>query len=421
MSPEPAAGKNQINSKKPHFFFSRGGLILLTAILIAAGWWGESLLVFLTGTMLIVIAVSRVWSGLSLIRLRYRRELKETRAFPGDEVELVIVLENRKPLPLLWIDLNETLPLALAPEKFPLQPGVEPGTGLLASTAWLLWYKRLSRTYKLKCRRRGYYRLGPSLVVTGDGFGFYPRALVKKEADYVVVYPKIYDLGEFGLPACFPLGEAKTTSCIFEDPSRTIGLRQYTPDVPFKNIHWKASARHQELQVKVLESTTTLKVLLFLDVDGFGEAGAEENPDFEWAVNLTASLADHLVRLEQPVGLFVNTVCQGQENGPVCIQPGADSEHIIGLLEALARINPVPSLPFSEFFMEWAVNLPYGSTLCVITGKLSELLHDPLSGLGQSGFRIMVFEVGEEAATSGPFVCQNIRRPDDLNIDFGER
>ena len=69
--------------------------------------------------------------------------------------------------------------------------------------------------------------------------------------------------------------------------------------------------------------------------------------------------------------------------------------------------------------MEWAVNLPYGSTLCLVTQKLTEILQGPLAALSQGGFRVLVFEVGEEAATSGPFVCQNVRRPGDLNLEFG--
>ena len=91
----------------------------------------------------------------------------------------------------------------------------------------------------------------------------------------MIVYPKIFPIAHLGIPSLHPLGETIAERRIFEDPIRVIGVRDYNPRDSRRHIHWKATARRQELQVKVFEPTTTLKVAIFLAIDSF-KAGMEE-------------------------------------------------------------------------------------------------------------------------------------------------
>ena len=44
------------------------------------------------------------------------------------------------------------------------------------------------------------------------------------------------------------------------DPLRTVGVRDYHPEDSFRHLHWKATARAQQLQVRVFEPTTVTQL-----------------------------------------------------------------------------------------------------------------------------------------------------------------
>jgi uncharacterized protein (DUF58 family) len=326
-------------------------------------------------------------------------------------------VENRKLLPLTWLEATEEIPARLAPEEFGPSPEPKPGRMRLKHTSPLLWYQRRIRRHRLVCRRRGYYSLGPATLTSGDIFGLFPRRKIHAQIDHLIVYPTIYDLGEPALPSRFPIGEAKAASRLFEDPTRTIGLRQYTRDVPFKNIHWKASARHQEIQVKVFEPTTTLELILFLDVDGF-----ESEEDFEFGVSLTASLAKHGVEAGHPVGCFVNAAPADTPGGFIRIGSGSSLEHLMYILESLAKIDNVPTYSFDDFFQDPQIGLTWGATLCAVTARLTDRRLALFEASQRNGFQVLAYRIGSDPAPATTIACHMIRGLQDLqpSADSGE-
>ncbi len=140
---------------------------------------------------------------------------------------------------------------------------------MLQRSAALLWYSVVNWKVALKGEKRGYYRLGPAIVTSGDIFGFYIRSMSVPAIDYVTVYPKLFPMVSLGIPSLHPMGDSKAVRRIFQDPARVMGVRDYHQNDCLRDIHWKASARCQQLQAKIYESTTMLKVALFLDVESF--------------------------------------------------------------------------------------------------------------------------------------------------------
>ena len=366
-----------------NILFTRPGIIALAAILAAAAWFDLRPIVFLAGILLMIVVVARIWSRLSLARVFYRRELSHDRAFPGEAIDLTVILENRKILPILWLEVSEPLPAALRPDSPAFEPVEGEPIGRLKQFTSLWWYRRAVKCFRLTCRRRGYFRIGPATLTSGDLFGFVPRVKVQPEMDHLIVYPRIYTLPDLAFPSRFPLGDARAADRIFEDPAHIAGLRAYTPETPFKYIHWKASARQQTLQVKVFEPTTTLKVSLFLDVESFHLPESPMSEDeFERAVSLTASLAHRFIQDGLAVGCFANACMADTEDGQVILYPGAGLDHLTTILELLAKIQNQPSRPFGMFFDQ----APGRSDLGV--HGLPDRRSPDRSGIGPSGSAI---------------------------------
>ena len=371
---------------------SKIGLIVVAIVLILAAWNNLTPVVILLGVILSAAGIAKFWSRYSLSHVYYERLLSEQRAFPGEEVELIVRVSNRKLLPLAWLEINDGLPLQLPAVN--LTSG-ELSEGTLKNSISLLWYRRASWRYHLRCMQRGYYALGPVTLHSGDIFGFYPRSVVSVEVSRLIVYPKIFPLAGLDLPPIQPLGEMKASYRIFQDPTRAIGVRSYIPGDPFKHIHWKASARHQHLQVKVFEPSTTLQAILWLAVDSFdsGEQG-DGVEDFELAVSMMASLANHFIEHGYPVGMFANTCLPGSDMS-IRVLPGVSHDHLINILEILAKVTLSSIEPLETLLSQERSNMPWGATLIFVASKVSETLSATLDSLRGSGRRVVLLKVGK--------------------------
>ncbi len=401
-------------SQPSGYLLHKVSLFVLWGILLLAAWKAQVGIVIFLGLVFSAAGLAALWSRVSLAGVRCQRLIQERRLFPGESTELTLQIINRKPLPLPWIKIDNEIPEEIA-RNIPSSPGNRPGFCLLSRSASMLWYSKVSWRYRLQSDKRGYYRIGSIGVTSGDIFGFYPRWARISQIDYVIVYPKIFPLDQLGIPSLHPLGESKMVQRIFQDPTRTLGLRDYRPQDSLKHIHWKASARHQHLQVKVFESTTTLKVSLFLAIDSFPSNGSHPEEDFELAISAAASIAYHLIEQGTPVGLFANT--RLADSGlAVSIAPGGSRDHLMELLEALAKITSRSRDSFETFLQRERQALPSGSTLILITSQAPESLLWLLNDLKESGFKLLLLLMGDQQEnwSEGPVPRHYIRHPGSL-------
>ena len=382
------------------YLLGRFGLLVLLAFLVLAAWSGHVVIVILLGLALSAAGLAKLWSRLSLTGVSCQRFLSEKRAFPGEEIELKLRLTNRKLLPLPWVQVDDEIPDQLAlPDINP--QGNRPGTRLLSNTVSLLWYTGISWRYPLHCRKRGFYTLGPIRVTSGDIFGFYPRSANQLITDQVIVYPRIFPITRLALPSLQPIGETQAERRIFADPIRTIGVRDYSPHDSLKYVHWKASARHQNLQVKVFEPTTTLKTALFLAVDSFRGEGISED-DFELAVSTAASVANFIVQRRSQAGLFANSAFPGSEQ-PIRIPPGGSLHQLITILEALAKVTSSPSGSFAEFLQEEWGHFPWGTTIVLVISRPPETLPELIVRIKEAGYKLVVLQIGEQGSSGAEY------------------
>jgi uncharacterized protein (DUF58 family) len=230
-------------------FLNKFGLISVALLLILAAWGGQTIIVILFGLVLGLAGLARLWSYWSLKGVTCERSLTESRVFPDEYLELKLKVTNRKLLPLPWIEVNDQVPSGFI-EGLVSARDARPGFETISQSTSILWYSAVTWKYRLQCKRRGYYPLGPLSVTSGDIFGLYPRTAGELTQDYIIVYPRVYSVSHLSIPSLYPLGDVKSDNRIFEDPSRTIGIRDYLPGDSLRRIHWKASARQQQLQVK---------------------------------------------------------------------------------------------------------------------------------------------------------------------------
>src|SRR5579859_4227042 len=357
-------------------------LFLIGTVVVASLLLREAQL-FVVGVILLLVAgVSFVWERYCLVGLGYRRSLGQARAMFGEEVSLTLEIVNDKPLPLAWLEIEDTVPgvgLTLAPAH--VGPSHIPGRRLLGILLSVRWYERVRRHYRVLCQARGFHAFGPATLRTGDVFGLATQEVEIPGEDYLLVYPKIVDLERLGLPARNPFGDVPLRrQWLFEDPMRTVGVREYRPGDSPRRMHWKATARApgQALQVKLLEPTTTHRLLILLNVSTSSRNWWWQgyDPDvLEAAITTAASVANWAAERGLLVGLAANARLF-RASAAVRIPPNRDPRQLMNVLEALARLVPMPTMPAEELIDLEGHDLAYGTTVVMVTAVASEEIVD---------------------------------------------
>ena len=354
-------------------------------------------LILIAALLITVVPISWLWNRQSLQGIVYHRTFGEQRAFMGEIVKLTITVTNRKLLPVGWLQIDDEFPeeLPLVDEELP--PSHKPTVVLLTSIHSLRWYEQVEQEYALRCDHRGYFSFGPTRLKAGDMFGLFENRRRIESLDTLIVYPRVVPLEELGLPAKDPLGEIAFRRRIFEDPTRTIGIRDHHPEDDVRRIHWKASARRQNLQVRVYEPTTAYNLVIFLNVASFERAWHGHDPILlEKTITVAASIASFAAERRYVVGLVANG-CLPESDQPIRVPPGRSPGQLTRILEMLAAVTPIASAPLEELLIGESANLPWGSTLVIATGLVTDGIAIAIQRLRAAGRNVVLISLQEES------------------------
>ena len=367
-------------------------LMILLGIVV-----GRPELLVLPIFLLITIGAGRWWNGRALRDVVYQRRIARRRVFPGERVDIEVQVENAKMLPVPWLRVEDEWPLDVLPTDQALDPSHKPDMGNLTNVFALRWYERIRRSYTLLADKRGVYGLGPTRMTSGDVFGLFQSERVIEKQDYVIVYPRILTLAELNLPSKEPFGDIRAHHRLFEDPSRTMGARDFQPGDSFRHVHWPATVRRQQLQARVYEPTTTLTAVICLNVATFPRPWEGVLPElFERAIVVAASLAAHAVEHRYSVGLVSNGAVPRSDQ-PIRVMPGRSPDQLTRILELLAAITGYVTMPMGRFLLRSSPALPWGATLVVVTPVVTEELLASILQLRLAGRHMVLVSLAQDA------------------------
>ena len=155
--------------------------------------------------------------------------------------------------------------------------------------------------------RRGRFLLGPPSVRIGDPLGLWEDNRTLAVRSEVIVVPTVVDLA--GMPISTGTRSAAADRAMSGaaggDPD--VGIRYYRSGDDIRTIHWRASARHDELMVRLEEPVSHGGAIVMLDHRARFHAGSGANSSLETAVTLAASISLHLLTAEHQMRLTTHT------------------------------------------------------------------------------------------------------------------
>ncbi len=352
-------------------------------------------LLLIAGALLILAGISWLWNWAAFLGLHFRREFSVERAFVGETVTMRLVVSNRKFLPLSWLQVRDRVSTALPIDEVNL-----PATGRATAemrTFWSLkWYEEAGKSFHVQAVQRGFYEYGPARLETGDLFGLFRSVKIIEEPQTLIVYPRLVPVVHLGLPAKEPFGDRRAPRFTFEDPIRTVGVRDYRPEDDFRRVHWKASARRQTLQTRVLEPASSHNLVVFLNA-----ATLEQHwrgvllEVMEQAISIAGSICYYSLERRWPTGLVVNAALPHSDQS-IKVMPGRSPTQITTIMEMLAAVTPFVTAPIEQLIASESPKLPWGSTLVIVTPLVTDALAATLLELKRLGRRLALITLDPE-------------------------
>ncbi|HEY0736526.1 MAG TPA: DUF58 domain-containing protein [Herpetosiphonaceae bacterium] len=375
---------------------------LLILLLVLALLLRQGLAVVLLGLLGMALGFAYLWGRWAFHRVTYTRSLSNDRAFVGDTVTLTVRLENTKLLGLPSLRVDETVPAQLDYREVHLLPHPQSRLQIWRRRIGLRPYEAVSWSVDIGCPARGFYTFGPVHLEATDAFGFQTRELDVSSRTNLIVYPQPIALPRLHLRAQHPIGESRAPRQLLTDPSRTVGVRDYRREDPFKTIHWGATARRGELQTRVFEPTTSLDVAIVLNLDTFEHYWEGMRFDLiERMISAAATVATEASSERLRFGLYANGT-PAESGQLIRIPPSRSPAQLNIVLEALATVVPYSITPFPNLLRQIGPTLDWGATIVMISAVPSDAIQSAVLRLKRRGRRILWLYGGDDAVPQMP-------------------
>ncbi len=281
-------------------------------------------LAILLGALLVYIIQGKVYDKRTRSRLSYLVRAGAEEVFEDEDVYFYGEVANDKALPLPFLKVNDDLPEGLYFHF--VDPVTDPKTGetvmrdtyegQVQSIYVLESYQKISRRWRVTCKKRGVYDLGDALLLTNDLFGlngnsFSASSLPGFQPYHLTVLPKSIDLSTHFVAADGMTGDVITNHSLLTDPLIRAGTREYRSDDPQRSINWKSTAAHGRLMVNIEEHYRRFVFNIVLNMQSRPIEKYKDVPsaphEIERCISIAATLLDRASDGSVPTRVILNT------------------------------------------------------------------------------------------------------------------
>jgi uncharacterized protein (DUF58 family) len=274
--------------------------------------------------------VANAWISFTLLKgLTVTRHAPE-RVMAGEPTSIELALRNNKARISAWV-INLRDQIASPIERLPadvLIPRVPPQS---------------TRTghYRLRLMHRGRYEFGTLSISTRFPLGIVERGLTVSQPGTILVYPRLGRLtarwSQRLLQATDLVPQMSPRSGPFDDEFHK--LREYRRGDDPRAIHWKTSARRNELMVREFRESRDRQLMVLLDAWRPLRATPDEVERSELAISLAATICVHHLRSSRDSHLYFSAL------GEPFVQWDSSGGATDSLLDAMALMTPSSTAP----------------------------------------------------------------------------
>ncbi|MEQ6391265.1 DUF58 domain-containing protein [Bacillaceae bacterium S4-13-58] len=327
--------KDNKGLKQKHFL-----LLFLSFILIFLSVWLNRSGVFILASLLLlyillVVGIDK-WAGNQLSLPGGKRTY---RMFVGDKEEVPITLKNFSWIPLQNGSLHFTVGNVVSEKtykKIERYNETEQSSLLLSIPG----KSNIEVNLSFEAQRRGVTSISDVHFLFKNVFSLEDISLYLRKNRFIelVVYPEqkeVFGLDDLMIQA---LGNLRATYSPYEDLLEPAGTRGYVSGDPFHRIHWKSSAKTQQLQTKVYERKWEMSWTIIVNVGTKTRLGNQYiSKKIEEYLSVITYFYYRAAKFGIPIELHMNISGYGASYFKIEKEDGG--EQLKKVLDILARIR----------------------------------------------------------------------------------
>lgn len=355
---------------------SKGNTVLIDTFAVVGSFLflidlinGNGLLFFLSCFMMVLGVYPRIY--LSYVSRHFSFDNSREKRFvtAGDPAELLFTFRNSGRLPLLGairvacdpiLTLKEHL---YSDKKYHIPISIQGRSYVEMGLVFHTMQRGVGRITELVIHLKDPLRLLNYKLV----YDFVRKEIVSYPMKQAVAGEDTFSLLKEG-PKPHPFS-------LFQDLSLPIGTRAYHPGDSLKAIHWKATARKNELQTKLVEKTLGITWSFVILIGQ--NMGKDALAKLEDQLSTLARLTETAYKQGMMFDLYINTKPMGRAL-ITQTQEGNDRTHYFRIMERLARIQ-VNFLRINPKLAIREMNKSFRSPrLLFLAGAIDDIIDDPL-------------------------------------------
>ena len=308
-------------------------------------------LVFLVVLALAYVISTKLLEHFALQGLVITRSFSKPAFFAGDEGEMIEIVRNDRPIIIPWLRVESRVSPFL---RLGRQANLSSSDHThYCSLFTLMPYQQIRRKHRVTFLRRGEYNLGNAALTAGDLFGLTAVCHEQQMDAPVLVYPRLLSSAELPYPLSMIMNETVSRRYLLTDPFLIRGIRAYQPGDPVRDIHWPATARMGQAQLRLHDDAAQSRLFVVLNVQSSESQWSDRPTDIEqerieYAISIAATLCMHALKNGCSAGFSANMPL-GEDTKPVFLPPDSGAETREKLLSAFARLKMVRILSFTTF------------------------------------------------------------------------
>ena len=331
--------------------------------------------------------------------LSYTRRFSRNTAYAGEEAELIEVIRNDRLIFIPWLRAESRISPHL---RLGRQENLAvSGERYHKSIFTLRPFQQITRRHRVRLLKRGVYDVGNVALTAGDLLGMGGKGRDLYTPARILVYPRLLEERDLPLPVSRLQGDLIVRRHYVSDPFLVNGIRDYRFGDPIRDIHWPASARMGNLQVKTHDYTADTKLLVVLNVQmsegQWGELMDYEQDMIERAISIAATVCARVLRAGVAAGFAANMPMDESETITV-LPPERHSAREEELLAAFARLKILRCRSFLSFLDD--LSFLRGTDMLILSAYGSEAIEEKIARLRQLGNTVTLhlLEKEEKAA-----------------------
>ena len=241
--------------------------IVLAVLILLIFLYEDSITYMALYAVLALPLLSLVFTLVSRRRFTVEERLTQDNIIKGETVQYVFNVRN-----------NSFLPYTSVRVRFKANSSAV--TADFTDQFFAIWpYKKHEILFNISAKYRGNYEIGVLNIMLYDFLGLFRFEQKHDRAFILTVRPRVLDVTGLPLSKADSGAENVKNFMAEEDYALISDLRKYQPTDGYKKIHWKASAKKNELVSKNYQNTKRNSVALLLDNSLIGAGAGMKGED----------------------------------------------------------------------------------------------------------------------------------------------